>query len=69
MPGEAPIMVMIDLTQGVPVIGKGHILARTTNEDRDMIEIAAKALNMSIGQFTRMAIVRVAEKVILEQTR
>ena len=61
-------MVLIDLTI-LPVGGSAHMMIRISQEDKNMVDLAAQTLGLTQADFLRVAVVNTANKVISENAR
>lgn len=63
---ESDITHVVCELRDIPPPGRGHILVRTTIDDRELISLAAQTLGVEIGAFSRTVLVGCATKVIKE---
>ncbi len=57
--------VLVSLT-GVPYTGTSNLVVRLQEHNRELINRAAKALDMSQADFMRVVLVNTASKVLIE---
>lgn len=62
---EVGPLIMVDI-RSIPMSGEARELVRYLYDDRDKVEAAADILGMKKSEFLRVAVVRVAEKVLKE---